>query len=165
MVKSKISSALAQYDRVGKVVDVDGASPHRLIQMLMEGAVTRIASAEGYMRRGETARKGEQIGLAISIIDGLRGSLDMDRGGEIAVNLERLYDYMMRRLVHANAQNDAGMLEEVRGLLRQVKEAWDAIGDSAAGTSAEAAGSAPLPSAPQSGEAPEVPAQHLSIRT
>jgi len=72
-------------------------------------------------------RKGESISLAIAIIDGLKGSLDLEGGGEIATNLEALYDYMVHRLFHANINNDVQVLEEVRGLLRGIKEAWDSI--------------------------------------
>jgi flagellar protein FliS len=122
-------SALNQYQKVGLQSAVEQASPHRLIQMLMEGALSRIASAIGHMARGETEAKGRQISLAISIIDGLRGSLDQDKGGEIASNLDRLYDYMCRRLLEANLKNDTGMLTEVQSLMHQIKSGWDAISD------------------------------------
>ena len=122
-------SALNQYQKVGLQSAVEQASPHRLIQMLMEGALSRIASAIGHMTRGETEAKGRQISLAISIIDGLRGSLDQDKGGEIATNLDRLYEYMSHRLLEANLKNDPGMLTEVQSLMRQIKSGWDAISD------------------------------------
>jgi flagellar protein FliS len=71
--------------------------------------------------------KGENIGLAISIIDVLRASLDMQAGGDISQNLESLYDYMTRRLTEANVTNDIAMLDEVANLLLPIKQAWDAI--------------------------------------
>jgi flagellar protein FliS len=108
---------------------VDNASPHALIKMMMEGALDRIASAKGFMERGSIPEKGKQIGWAISIIDGLRVSLDKSAGGELAENLERLYDYMMNRLLDANIKNEPAYLDEVAGLLREVKGAWDAIPD------------------------------------
>lgn len=127
MANAGISEALQQYKTVGVTSAVEEASPHRLVQMLLDGAVARVVAANGFMARGDMGRKGESISLAIAIIDGLKGSLDLEGGGEIATNLEALYDYMVRRLVDANINNDVQMLEEVRGLLRGIKEAWDSI--------------------------------------
>ncbi len=123
------SKAMQQYAQVGTRTGIEDATPHRLVQMLMEGALDRIAAAKGHMSRGETARKGEYIGLAISIIDGLRAALDREAGGEIAQNLEGLYDYMCRRLLEANLNNDVGILDEVGRLMGAIKTAWDAIAD------------------------------------
>ncbi len=115
------------YSRVALDADTAYASSHRLIQMLFEGALEKIASAKGQMMRGHIAAKGKQISWAISIIGGLRTSLDMAAGGEIAQNLEALYAYMSRRLFHANLNNDIAALDEVVGLLREIKSAWDVI--------------------------------------
>jgi flagellar protein FliS len=108
---------------------IEGASPHRLIQMLMEGALEKIHIARALMLDGDLGPKAEHITWSISIIDGLRISLDKNLGGEIAQNLEDLYDYMVRRLVAANLENDVAILDEVSDLLKQIKEAWDAIAD------------------------------------
>lgn len=120
--------AMRQYQSVNNQAQAVDASPHRLIQMLMEGGLTRIAQASGAMEREQTALKGELIGKAIGIIGGLRESLDLAQGGELASNLDNLYQYMVARLLKANAQNDASALEEVAKLLRDVKAGWDAIG-------------------------------------
>ena len=122
-------SALNQYAKVKNGTGVEDATPHRLIQMLMEGALEKIHLAKGFMERNEIAEKGSHISWAISIIDGLRVSLNKDAGGEIAENLDNLYDYMERRLVEANIQNDTAILDEVTGLLMEIKGAWDAIPD------------------------------------
>ena len=116
-----------QYKSVGVHADVESASPHRLIQMLMEGALEKINLAKGYVQRGEIALKASHISWAISIIDGLRMSMDKDSGGEIAQNLDSLYDYMGRRLVEANLHNNIEILNEVAGLLLEIKLAWDAV--------------------------------------
>ena len=108
------------------------ASPHQLVKMLIDGAVERVIQARGAMERGMTARKGERIGKAISIVDSLRASLDMEQGGEIAGNLASLYDYIGRRLLHANLKNDAEALEEVLRLLREIQSGWNGIADGAA---------------------------------
>jgi flagellar protein FliS len=118
---------LNQYRQVGAQSGVASASPHRLIQMLMEGALEKINLAKGYMQRGETALKGSHISWAISIIDGLRMSLDKEQGGEVAQNLDDLYDYMGRRLAEANLKNSVEMLDEVAGLLTEIKSAWDSV--------------------------------------
>lgn len=124
-----VRNALNQYSQNAVRTGIESASPHRLIQMLMEGALGKIAAAKGFMERGEIRAKGEQIGSAISILEGLKASLDKEKGGEIAQNLDDLYIYMERRLIEANRANDAALLDEVSDLLRQVKEAWDAIAD------------------------------------
>ena len=128
-----VRNALDQYSQNAVRARVESASPHRLIQMLLEGALGKIAAAKGHMDRGEIRPKGEQIGSAISILEGLKTSLDMEKGGEIARNLEDLYTYMERRLIEANRVNDTALLDEVSDLLKQIKEAWDAIAGHAAG--------------------------------
>ncbi|MBD9425807.1 flagellar export chaperone FliS [Pseudomonas sp. PDM15] len=119
--------ALRQYQTVNTQAQVSDASPHRLIQMLMEGGLSRLAQAKGVMMHGQHAAKGELISKAIGIIGGLRESLDLQQGGEIAANLDRLYEYMVSRLVEANIGNDVAIIDEVAELLRNVKSGWDAI--------------------------------------
>jgi flagellar protein FliS len=126
---SSAQAALKQYKRENARSMVEGATPHRLIQMLMEGALEKISIARRFMANGNVGPKAEHISWAISIIDGLRISLDKQLGGDIAQNLEDLYDYMVRRLVAANLENDVAILDEVTDLMKQIKEAWDAISD------------------------------------
>jgi len=128
MGMSKPRIAVQQYKNVSLQSEIAAASPHRLIQMLMEGVVTKIAAARHCMQNANIAGKGESISMAISIIDGLRASLDKANGGEIAENLDNLYDYMGRRLLIANLKNDESILLEVSDLISEIKSAWDAIG-------------------------------------
>lgn len=121
-------TAMKQYQRVSVQSEVFEASPHRLIQMLMDGGLERIAQARGAIQREKFAEKGELIGKAISIIGGLREPLDHEVGGELSQNLDSLYEYMIRRLLEANRSNDIAALDEVSSLLREVKSGWDAIG-------------------------------------
>ncbi len=121
------ASALKQYGEVGTNVGVISANPHQLIQMLLDGALERISQAKGHMLRSEISRKGELIGKAIGIIDGLRMSLNAEEGGDIASNLDDLYDYMGRRLLAANVENNTGYLDEVASLLNEIRGAWQAI--------------------------------------
>lgn len=120
-------AALRQYQTVNTQAQAAEASPHRLIQMLMEGGLARVAQARGAMERGQTALKGELIGKSIAIVSGLRESLDHQQGGELAGNLDNLYEYMIARLSEANVSNEPALLEEVSELLRNVKSGWDAI--------------------------------------
>ncbi|MFK8029909.1 MAG: flagellar export chaperone FliS [Gammaproteobacteria bacterium] len=106
----------------------DDTDPHRLIDMLMERALARIAIAKGHMLRGDIAEKGAHVGGAMAIIDGLRAFLDHEAGGEISVNLDNLYEYMSRRLVEANMRDDVEILDEVSALMREIRGAWVAIG-------------------------------------
>jgi len=122
-------SALRNYNQVSAHGQTEGATPHRLIQVLMEGAMEKIRVAKGLMERRDIVGKVRHINWALSIIDGLRQSLDMDKGGEIAKNLESLYDYMQRRLITANVENDPRVLDEVMSLMLEIKSAWDAIPD------------------------------------
>jgi flagellar protein FliS len=119
--------ALDGYGRGAVESEVDYASPHRIIQMLMEGALSKIATAKGCIERNDVAEKGRQITWAMNIIGGLRSSLDAEKGGEIAANLESLYEYMGRRLLDANMNNDVVALDEVSALLIEIKDGWDNI--------------------------------------
>jgi flagellar protein FliS len=120
-------TALETYRKVGVQSEVHAASPHRLIQMLLEGALSKLAAAKGFMQRGDLAAKGEHIGWSISIIAGLKDSLNLDAGGAMAEQLDQLYDYMLRRLSEANIHNDQTILEEVVQLLTQISDAWQGI--------------------------------------
>lgn len=121
------SVAMNQYKQVGTKVAVDVADPHHLIQMLLDGALEKINSAKYQMLQKNVAKKGEDVSKAISIIDGLITSLDMEKGGEIAENLFSLYDYMQRKLLEANMSNNMDLLDEVAALLNEVKAGWAAI--------------------------------------
>lgn len=127
MTNASSTSGIGRYQSVERVGAVTGADKLRLIQIMMEGVKERIARAKGHVQRGEIASKGEQIGRAIQLIDGLRASLDPDEGAEIAGNLARLYDYMIRRLLEANLKDDIALLDEVSGLMVEIKTAWDEL--------------------------------------
>ena len=119
--------AAQAYGNVAIQGNTEDATPHRIIQLLMESALQRIALAKALIPQKRIAEKGEQIGLAISVVDGIRASLDMEQGGEMAARLEALYEYMKVTLLEANLRNDEGKLDEVAGLLVQIKSSWDAI--------------------------------------
>ncbi|WP_095148575.1 flagellar export chaperone FliS [Pseudomonas sp. Irchel s3a18] len=121
--------ALRQYQKVNSHAQISEASPHRLVQMLMEGGLDRIAQAKGALARGDIAEKGLMLGKAIDIIIGLRDGLDAEKSDipDYVQQLESLYVYMTNRLMEANLQNDVEIMDEVTRLLITVKSGWDAI--------------------------------------
>lgn len=121
------NSALQQYRNVGNQSAVMDASPHQLVAMLFNGALQRIAEAKGHIDRKEVSLKGEKISKAIAIVDSLRASLDHEVGGEVTRNLHSLYDYIESRLMKANLNSSQEILDEVAGLIREVKSGWDEI--------------------------------------
>ena len=129
----KHQSPSKAYKSVGYETEVDAANPHKLILMLFDGALMAIASAKRHMQQGEIPEKGAAISQAISIIgDGLHASLDVQAGGELAEKLAALYMYMGNRLVFANVDNSEAILDEVAGLLGEIKGAWAEISDNPA---------------------------------
>ena len=123
------SSAAQQYGSLDLQSKTENASPHQLVKMLIDGALVRIKAATGHMERNETVEKATLIGKAIAIIDGLRGSLDMEKGGDLSTNLDDLYIYMSKQLLLANAENKVEYLNEVYSLLGEIKSSWDSIAD------------------------------------
>lgn len=119
--------ALKEYTKVNLQTGIENASPHRLIQMLIDGALAKLAHAKGHMKANAIANKGQDISMAISIIGGLRDSLDHENGGSLAANLEDLYEYMTYRLMESNLKNDELIIDEVYSLLTEIKTAWDEI--------------------------------------
>jgi flagellar protein FliS len=118
------------YATVGLETGVVASSPHKLIVMLFDGALVAIRNAGTHMKAREIEKKGNAISKAIMIVEnGLRASLDKEAGGQIAVSLDALYDYIGRRLLTANLTNDPAILDEVHALLADLKGAWEAIGD------------------------------------
>lgn len=122
--------ALKQYRQLGLETQVNNASPHRLIQLLMEGVLERLIGAQSAMERGDSATKGVLIGKAMGIISGLRSALDMSiEDSALPENLDNLYDYMGRRLLEASAGNKVEIVIEVMELMKTLKSGWDGIAD------------------------------------
>ncbi len=120
------------YARIGVETGIEAASPHQLITMLFDGAAAAIALARRHMAAGRVAAKGQAISKAIDIVDsGLKAALDPVAGGrageQLAGNLSQLYDYVVRRLMHANLHDDPQALDEAARLLENVASAWREI--------------------------------------
>jgi len=131
MLTSRGASPLNAYQQVGAESEVMSASPHRLIQLLLQRAIDKIASARGAMSRNDPSTLGNSLSIAIAILDTLRASLDKEAGRDIAENLDMLYEYMTLRLAEANMKQDESMLEEVSNLLHEIKAGWDGIEEEA----------------------------------
>lgn len=122
------ASGTNAYARVSVESAVMSASPHQLIVLLFDGAMSALVRARLFMQQGETVAKGEALSKAINIIDnGLKAGLDREQGGELVTNLSSLYDYMIRRLLQANLRNDSQAIEEVEGLLSNIADAWKQV--------------------------------------
>ena len=111
-------------DAYGRVENADG---HELIRLLLDTLSVRIVEAKSCIEQDDINEKIVRLTKALNILDGLRMALNEEEGGEIAANLDDLYDYMQRRLVHANAHNDVPVLLEVKGLVDEIKDAWSQI--------------------------------------
>src|SRR5476649_41685 len=118
------------YAQVGLESAVMSASPHQLVVMLFDGARSALIRAGILIQQGDTAGKGNALSKAINIIDnGLIAGLSREKGDPALVdNLEALYSYMVRRLLHANLHNDQEAITEVLGLLENIADAWRQIG-------------------------------------
>jgi flagellar secretion chaperone FliS len=122
------ANPVAAYAKVETETGVRSADPHRLILLLLEGARSAIATAQHAAEHNDAATRGMSVSKAIDIINnGLRASLDVEAGGDLAIQLASLYEYMCVRLLHANLRNDPAVLAEVSGLLSEIHEAWVGI--------------------------------------
>lgn len=128
MSRNTSNAFAGAYRTVGVETAVDGASPHRLVALLLEGFGDALAQARTAMAQGEIEAKCKAITRAVRIVDeGLRASLDLGAGGKVAQDLAALYAYVAVRLIEANSRNDQAALEECAALIEPVRSAWAAI--------------------------------------
>lgn len=119
--------ALAQYRRVDAYGSVENADPHRLVELLYDALAESLMTLGGAIARADRAAKSGAVSKAAGIIDALRDSLDLARGGEVAHNLDRLYDYMGRKLTEVNLHDDAAALRDVAAVNDTLRGAWKTI--------------------------------------
>ncbi|MFZ9734653.1 MAG: flagellar export chaperone FliS [Burkholderiaceae bacterium] len=111
----KVSTGVATADSV------------QLIQMLFDGLIESLRAAEGQIARGAIEEKSRSLARAGKIVLGLQSALNFESGGEIARNLDELYGYVTRRLLHVNLHNDLEALKEVYGLMAEIQSAWSTV--------------------------------------
>ncbi len=137
-----------QYRKVDIQAEVASADPHKLVDMLLVGAIAQVARARACTEHQDFQNKGIAVNAAVDIISTLFSSLDQDKGGDVAGNLAALYTYMLEALAIAHAESDTAKFSEVERLLRTVKEGWDGIREEAlqvlAARSAESGEKKPL---------------------
>jgi flagellar protein FliS len=121
-------SKLAAYRSVNAHGAVADADPHMLVLTLFDAVLGRLTAARSCIEIGDVTRKAGLLHSSVVLLAELRGSLDLHKGGQLAQNLSDLYEYMARRLVHANVNNDAAAVGEVLGLIGEIRTAWAAIG-------------------------------------
>ena len=120
--------AASAYQRINVETSMHTIDQHQLVSLLYEGVLSSIATARGALARGDVLTKCNSVSKAVRIIEeGLMTALDRDAGGELAQNLEALYDYSLRRLLLANAHNDDAMLAEVAHLFEPIAQGWNQI--------------------------------------
>lgn len=119
--------SLQAYKKVSVDSQLSAASPHKIVQMLMAGAIERLIQGKAAMQQGNIPVKGERLGKALDIIISLRGCLSMDDGGDVAKNLDQLYEFMITQITTANHKNEPQPLDDVIDILREIKSAWDQI--------------------------------------
>jgi flagellar protein FliS len=127
-------SRAAQYATVRSQGQVADASPTRLVQVMFEHIISNLTIAQACMERikdnlplRDVIAKGKAIGKAVRLIGQLDATLNMEKGGQIAINLRNLYRYMLERLTVANIENDPRLVAEVLVLVRKVKSGWDPL--------------------------------------
>jgi len=121
------NSSIAAYKSVATHGVALEADPHQLISMLMDGALERLLLARECILRKDIVQKANVLHRVGQIIEELRGSLNLTAGGDVAANLDRLYDYMIRRVLTANLENKVEPIDEALKLLRPIRESWEAI--------------------------------------
>jgi flagellar secretion chaperone FliS len=119
--------SLQAYKKVSVDSQLSAASPHKVVQMLMAGAIERLVQGKAAMLQGNISVKGERLGKALDIVISLRGCLSMDDGGDIARNLDQLYEFMITQITTANQQNEPKPIDDVIEIIREIKSAWDQI--------------------------------------
>ncbi|MDN3697838.1 flagellar export chaperone FliS [Vibrio clamense] len=119
--------SLQAYKKVSVDSQLSAASPHKVIQMLMGGAIERLIQGKAAMQAGNIPVKGERLGKALDIIISLRSCLSISDGGEIAKNLDQLYEFMITQISTANHKNDPQPIDDVIDIIREIKSAWDQI--------------------------------------
>jgi flagellar protein FliS len=118
--------SIQQYRNTG-LAQVEQADPHTLISLIMQHILGNLAGAKGAIERKDIENKNKMLGKVIGLIGELQDSLDMEKGGELSINLYNLYAYMITQVSQANMKNSIEPLTEVTSLISEIKSGWDGI--------------------------------------
>lgn len=127
MSYATMRNASALYRQTKAQGSVEGADRHQLVAMLLDGLVDRISQARGHIMHKDIAAKGQAFSKAIGILGELRRSLNHDVEPVLTGRLDALYDYISRRLIHAQLNDDLRALDESERLISPIRQAWHAI--------------------------------------
>ena len=119
--------AIESYGQVKVSTGASQANNVELIQMLFDGLIESLSTAKGHIQHNNVTEKSKAIARASRIVLGLQGALDFEKGGDLAANLNELYNYVTRRLLHVNARNDLNALDEIHGLMTEIRSAWETV--------------------------------------
>ena len=119
--------AIESYGQVKVSTGASQSNNVELIQMLFDGLIESLSTAKGHIQHNNVSEKSKAIARASRIVLGLQGALDFEKGGDLAKNLNELYDYVTRRLLHVNAHNDLEALDEIQGLMVEIRSAWETV--------------------------------------
>ena len=119
--------AIKAYQEAEQDFLVEGADPHSLVQILYTELTTALEGTHDALARKDFVAKSTHITKVLSILHVLAGSLDFDRGGEVATSLARLYEWARRKIIESSRTNAIDPIEEVRGAIAEISDAWDAI--------------------------------------
>lgn len=116
-----------QYNQIGAASALEDASPHRIIQMLMQKFIDHMSAIAGAIDRQDMATKGQLISKALAIVQHLHQCLDMESGGDVAKQLSELYAYMQKELVNVNIKNNGELALRIKDVMSQIKSGWDEL--------------------------------------
>jgi flagellar protein FliS len=121
-----IRSSIRKYQSTN-LSQVENADPHTLISLVMQHILGNLAAAKGAIDRKDITTRNKTLNKVIGLIGELQDSLDMEKGGELSINLYNLYAYMIRQVTKSNTQNISEPLTEVTSLISEIKSGWDGI--------------------------------------
>lgn len=128
IARGQIGSAKARYRSVDLSSRIESATPHQLVVIMYEEALSALEAMAHAIRRGDYHRRGQSQSRALAIVNSLETSLDFDKGGEVARGLATIYREAKRMISSGGRDNDAGPVEVATTMLREIAEAWSAIG-------------------------------------
>lgn len=128
MAHAQFGAARARYQSIDLASRIEGASPHRLVAILFDELLKALDAMAAAARRGDYVQRGLRQSRALSILHGLEGSLDFEKGGDIAADLSTIYREARRLAINGGRENDPEMVMRARTMLYEIASAWESIG-------------------------------------